>query len=103
MGSFYKVRVLSSSNLIACFNLTQPWDGKTRSSEYLYEKFCGATNVNQAICKFVDLPIYLGNHLVYNNIMSEPYLNNSNASMPMNGSKDTATYVGDLCIPPVAC
>ena len=55
-GPFCQVRVLSPPKLMPCFNFTQPWEVKTRSFEYLYEKFFGAATVTLAICKFLDIP-----------------------------------------------
>ena len=102
-GPFYKVKVLSPPNFIPCFNLTQPWEGKTRSCKYLCDKFCRTTNVNQITCTLVDIPIYLGNLLMCNNTMSGHWLNGGNASMPVSESIDTVSYAGALCIPPITC
>ena len=44
--------------------------------------------------------MYLGNLLVHNNVVSEPWLYNANASMPMNESIDNINYVGVLYTPP---
>ena len=91
---FYKIRVLSPPNFIPCFNLIQPWVGKTRSYEYLYDKFCGMANVNWVICTLVNIPTYLGNLSICNNAASEPLLDGGNASMPVKESIDTVPYAG---------
>lgn len=101
MYPFYKVRLLSPPNFILCFNLTQPWDGKTRYFEYLNEKFCRVANPSPIICKLVDVSIYPGKLSVCNNTMSEPSLSNTNISMSLNESTDTTTSAGALCISPV--
>ena len=65
----------------------------------MYEKFCGATCVTPAICKFLDISIYLG-ILSVCNIISEPLLDNVNVSVTMNKSIDTPTYAEASCTPP---
>ena len=70
---FHKVSVLNLPKLTPCFNLTQPWDGKTRSSKYLYERFCGAVSVSHIICKLADTSLCLSILLVCNNLMCEPW------------------------------
>ena len=47
--------MLSLSKLIPCFNLTQPWVEKTRSFEYLYEKFYGTINVSHIVRIFLNV------------------------------------------------
>ena len=69
------------------------------SLQYLYKKLCGTANANWTICKLADIPIYLGNLLICNNIVSEPWLNDANASVPINRSINTVTYAGALRTP----
>ena len=44
--------------------------------------------------------MYLDSLSIYNNTVYEPWLNDANASVTMNGSTDTVTYAGALCTPP---
>ena len=66
-----------------------------RYSKYFYEKFSGTANINQAICKLVDTHIFR-QPLASNNIMSKPWLNDANTSIPMNDSIHTIIYAGAL-------
>ena len=70
---FHKASVLNLPKLTPCFNLTQPCDGKTRSSKHLYERFRGAVSVSHIICKLADTSLCLSILLVCNNLMCEPW------------------------------
>ena len=54
-------RVPGLPKLIPCFNLTQPWEGKTRYFEYLQERFCGVANPSPVIYKLINVSMYPGN------------------------------------------
>ena len=54
--------------------------------------------VNQIICTFV-ISMYLGNLLICNSTMSEPWLNGGNHSMSVNESTDIVASAGALCTP----
>lgn len=98
---FHKVSVLNLPKLIPCFNLTQPWDGKTRSSKHLYERFCGVASISHIIGKPADTSLCLNILLVCNNLTCEPWLSNANAPIPMNNPIDAIVYVGVLSYLPV--
>lgn len=93
---FHKVSVLNLPKLTSCFNLTRPWDGKTRSSKHLYERFCRVASVSHITCKLADTSLCLNILLVCNNLMCEPWLSNANAPIPMNNPIDAIVYVGVL-------
>lgn len=95
----FRVRVPGLPKLIPCFNLTQPWEGKTRYFEYLQERFCGVANPSPVIYKLIDISMYPGNLSVCNNVTSEPWLSNANTSMSINESTDTNTSAGALSTP----
>lgn len=89
----------SLPKLIPCFNLTQPWEGKTRYFEYLQERSCGVANLSPVIYKLINISMYPDNLSVCNNIMFEPWLSNANTSVSINESTDTNTSAGALSTP----
>lgn len=84
--SFRKVQKLNPHIPVPCLNLTHPWDGKTRSTEYIYKRHCRAGSANQTIRRLALRLIHLGGFSICNNRVFKFGLNDAKNSIPMDGS-----------------